>query len=87
LKDELETFERNHGTKLIHVLSEPPDNWGGHIGRIDSTLVSRIFDPARMKGWLFVLCGPPAMMEAVESTLIELGVPATQILSERFDYD
>ena len=40
-----------------------------------------------MTRWLFVLCGPPIMMEVVEDCLIDLGVPARQILSERFTYD
>lgn len=86
-KDELEAYQQQHGTQLVHVLSEPPDNWAGHVGRVDEALIRQLFSAPHMKQWLFVLCGPPAMMETAERTLIDLGVPAAQVLSERFDYD
>ena len=40
-----------------------------------------------MTKWLYVLCGPPAMIDAVEDSLITLGVSTRQILSEKFRYD
>ncbi|MFY0610800.1 MAG: ferredoxin reductase family protein [Hyphomicrobiaceae bacterium] len=85
--DELSAYERSQGTQVHYVLSQPPENWSGETGIIDCALVRRVFDAEAMKTWLFVLCGPSAMMKTVENTLIELGVPGTQILSERFDYD
>ncbi len=86
-RDELATISQEHGTEIVHVLSEPAPGWDGETGMITEDLLRRHFDsPARRK-WLFVLCGPPPMLEAVEDALIALGVPATQILSERFSYD
>ncbi len=90
--DELETLAREHGTRVVHVLSEPPAGWQGETGFVDAGLLQKIFAasggaPADMRDWLCVLCGPPPMLEAVEDGLIALGVPASQILSERFTYD
>ena len=54
---------------------------------IDAALLRRHFgDPAR-RGWLYILCGPPAMLVSVEQALRALGVPSSRILSERFVYD
>jgi predicted ferric reductase len=85
--DELEALGRDHGTHVIHVLSEPQPGWTGHVGLVDAKLIQSVFAEPEMKQRLFVLCGPSAMMEAVEDTLIGLGVPANQILAERFKYD
>ena len=85
--DELEALKRDHGTKVIHVLSEPPPSWTGPVGFVDAKLLQSMFSTPKAKEWLFILCGPNAMMEAVEDALIELGVPADQVLSERFKYD
>jgi ferredoxin-NADP reductase len=57
------------------------------VGVVDPDLIRQVFDAPGRREWLYVLCGPPAMMEVVEDTLIEMGVPAKQILSERFNYD
>jgi predicted ferric reductase len=86
-REELEELARDHGTKTVHVLSEPLAGWGGRTGQIDAELIRAVFDDPQTRQWLFVLCGPPVMMEIVEDTLIGLGVPAGQILSERFSYD
>jgi predicted ferric reductase len=83
---ELEALARDHGTQVVHVLSEPPPDWQGRVGLVDAVLVRDVFASPEMKRWLYVLCGPPAMMAGVEDALIELGVPARQILSERFSY-
>ena len=71
----------------VFVLSEPPEGWTGETGMIDSALLDRAFMPKEVQSWLFVLCGPPAMMDAVEDHLIACGAASDRILSERFDYD
>ena len=86
-RQELEELTHDHGTNVVLALYEPPENWQGHAGMADATLIRSIFKSPQMTQWLFVLCGPPIMMEIAEDTLIELGVPAHQILSERFVYD
>jgi predicted ferric reductase len=85
--DELEALARENGVEVVHALYEPPEGWTGHVGVVDPDLIRQVFDAPGRREWLYVLCGPPAMMEVVEDTLIEMGVPAKQILSERFNYD
>lgn len=84
---ELETIAREHGTEVVHVLSEPPEGWSGESGMITPELLGRLFGGQERRDWLYVLCGPPPMMTLVEDTLINLGIPATHILSEQFTYD
>ncbi len=86
-RDELETLSRDHGTKVVHVLSEPPPDWTGHTGVMDAKLISELFQSPEMKDWLYLLCGPVKMMAIVEDRLIAMGVPSKQILSERFNYN
>jgi len=85
--NELQMLSRKHGTKIVHALYEPPENWAGHIGMCDADLIRRVFNRPEMRQWLFILCGPPIMMEVAEETLIGMGVSATRILSERFNYE
>lgn len=85
-RDELEMQSREHGTKMVHALYEPPENWTGKIGMCDAHLIRQVLNQPEMRKWLFVLCGPPKMMSVAEETLIGMGVPAHQILSERFSY-
>jgi predicted ferric reductase len=75
------------GLEVTHVLGAPPPGWTGRTGRIDPALIADLFGAPARRDWLYVLCGPPAMLASVEDALIALGVPAGRILSERFDYD
>lgn len=84
---EIEALQSAPGAELALVLSEPPEGWRGRRGRIDAALIRELMQARPMQDWLFVLCGPPAMMAAVEETLIALGVASSRILSERFTYD
>lgn len=86
-REELDALARDHGTRLIHVVSEPPVGWSGRVGMVDENVIRDIFGSPGMKEWLYVLCGPPVMMDIVEDCLIDMGVPAHQIRSERFKYD
>lgn len=85
--DELNDLAQAQGAQVTHILSDPPDGWTGATGQIDAPLLRAQFGRPEQRDWLYVLCGPPAMIEAVESTLINMGVPASNILSERFRYD
>jgi ferredoxin-NADP reductase len=53
---------------------------------IGPELLDGSFTGDEFAGWLFVLCGPPIMMDTVEDHLIARGVSSGRILSERFDY-
>jgi len=86
-RDELEALDRRAGTRVVHVLSEPEPSWTGRTGMITAELIGEVFDAADAEEWLYILCGPPAMMEGVEKALLARGVPPKQILAEQFYYD
>jgi NAD(P)H-flavin reductase len=86
-REELAGLARDLPLELVHVLSEPPPGWDGATGMLSRELVrARCAEPARA-GWIFVLCGPPAMLREARAGLAALGVPAGRILEERFVYD
>ncbi|WP_420403503.1 ferric reductase-like transmembrane domain-containing protein [Nisaea sp.] len=85
--EELEALARRDGTKVVHVLSEPDAGWTGRTGLIDAELIGEVFDTEDAQDWLYVLCGPPAMLEGVEQALLARGVPPENILAEQFYYD
>ena len=81
-------FREELGTAgVTHVLSEPPEGWTGETGVVNAALLGRVLTGDQVDGWLFLICGPPAMITGVEDALIARGVSADRILSERFDYD
>jgi predicted ferric reductase len=86
-EEELSRLGRRQGSQVIHVLSEPPSGWQGMTGQIGRDTIEKVFAFAGATEWLYLVCGPPAMLDAVEDALIALGVPARQIVSERFYYD
>lgn len=85
--EDLARLRRRHRTQVVQVLLEPPDDWQGERGMVDAALVARLFAEPRHRDWLYVLCGPPAMMETVEAALLGLGVAPRRIISERFQHD
>lgn len=84
---ELQDLTKQPGSQLVHVVSEPRPDWRGLTGVIDADTLGRVFGSRDVSGWLFLVCGPPVMLEVVETALKNLGVPAQQIVSERFYYD
>jgi NAD(P)H-flavin reductase len=72
---------------MVHVVSEPGPDWRGQTGVIDADTLGQVFSSRDVSGWLFLVCGPPGMLDVVEAVLGDLGVPARQIVSERFYYD
>lgn len=84
---ELQDLTKRPGSQLVHVVSEPRPDWRGLTGVIDADTLGRVFGSRDVSGWLFLVCGPPVMLEVVETALKNLDVPAQQIVSERFYYD
>ena len=71
---------------LIHVLSRQAQEVPLLEGRIDVAKVQQLIDtllPAKSMDEVFV-CGPEAMIDAVQGALTSAGVPADRIYSERF---
>ncbi|MEQ8813285.1 MAG: ferredoxin reductase family protein [Thalassobaculum sp.] len=85
--DELAALADRPATRVVHVVSEPAADWTGEVGQIDRAIVERVFGPEGAADWLYLVCGPPAMIDVVEDALTGIGVPSGRILSERFYYD
>ncbi len=84
---ELERLAQTPTTEIVHILSEPDVDWAGETGMVDGALLDRVFTAEQFESWLFVLCGPPRMIEKIEVHLVAHGTPSDRILSERFTYD
>jgi predicted ferric reductase len=86
-RDELDALARRGHVRVHYVLSEPPEGWTGAVGQLDAALVRTLFSFPDAPHWLYLVCGPVPAMEKVERALLDLGVPASQIVAERFRYD
>lgn len=86
-EDELKMLDGKNNRDVRFVLSEPESGWGGLRGMIDRTMLDDVFGFDDAAQWLYLVCGPPAMLDVVENALIARGVPAHQIVSERFYHD
>ncbi|MCS7102154.1 MAG: ferric reductase-like transmembrane domain-containing protein [Burkholderiaceae bacterium] len=72
--------------RIHHVLAEPPPGWTGEVGAIDAPLLARLLPAEERAQWLYFVCGPAAMIDAVETALVRAGVPLQQIVAERLRY-
>jgi len=83
-REELEYLRKRHANLHVAITVDRPDEtpWTGAVGRISKEFIARnVPEIARRR---VHVCGPPAMMEAVKSALVELGVPKGKTKSEAF---
>jgi NAD(P)H-flavin reductase len=71
----------------VYLISVSPQEWFGRTGIVDQQLIESSFTAEQFENWLFVICGPVPMMDAVWAVLIAKGVPQKRILLEGFNYD
>ena len=83
-REELERLEGRMNLNVVHVLERPPENWTGETGYVTAELLSGHL-PRGYRRFQFFICGPVPMMDAAEAALVELGVPAERVHTERFD--
>lgn len=83
--DELETLKRQKdGLEVFHTLTrEQPAGWKGYGRRIDRELLNEVARPLGKSAQAFI-CGPTLLVEAAATMLVELGIPASQVRTERF---
>jgi predicted ferric reductase len=82
-REEIEALRAELALRVVHVLEQPPEGWTGERGYIDAALLQRHL-PAGVAHWQCFVCGPPAMLDAMERLLPACGVPADRIHTERF---
>lgn len=84
-RDELEGLaSRRDGFEIFHTLTRAqPRGWNGFARRIDDRMlgeVSRVYGAAA----LTYICGPTALVENAANSLLQLGLKAERIRTERF---
>jgi predicted ferric reductase len=86
--DELRDMQSDLDLEVIQILSEPPKDWNGEVGMLEPEMLAKHSPPEDERAdWLYVVCGPPPMIDEVQATLARMGVPARHVLSEKFSYD
>ena len=86
-REELASLAAASTAQVHQVLAEPPANWEGEHGVPDAALLRRCIPEQERQHAVYYICGPAAMIDAVEDTLLnEFGVPPEQVISERFRY-
>jgi predicted ferric reductase len=83
-REDLERLKERLDLTVVHVLERPPEDWAGERGYLTAEVLLRHLPPAYRR-FQFFICGPDPMMDAAEAALIELGVPAERVHTERFD--
>jgi ferredoxin-NADP reductase len=60
----------------------PPEDWGGHIGRVDATLID---EAARsLESGIAFVCGSNGFVESATQLLLQSGFEPSRIRTERF---
>lgn len=84
-RDELENLaEMDPTLEVRHTLTrDQPEGWTGFQRRIDRTMLEEVAWPPSEQPHVFV-CGPTPLVEAVATTLVELGHEPALVKTERF---
>lgn len=83
--DELEQLRgKMDGLEVFHTLtrSQPP-GWSGYSRRIDRAMLREVVQPLGSSPQVFI-CGPTALVESAANSLVQIGVPSSQVKTERF---
>jgi ferredoxin-NADP reductase len=81
--DELTALERdNENISLVLVMTEDPE-WEGEKRRIDADVLRDHLD-GELGDFVYLVAGPPGMVDAMEKTVRDAGVPEDQVRPARF---
>lgn len=83
-REELDDLAGQMNLQIIHVLSQPPTGWEGESGYVTGE-VMKGYLPRQYKRFVYFVCGPEPLMDAMEKVLPELGIPPQNVHTERFD--
>lgn len=86
-RTELEGLQATMGLRLFLPLREPSPAWPHPNGDVTQDVLAHCLGRRPNAEALYLVCGPPAMMDSVEAALLALGVPSGRIVCERFRYD
>ncbi|WP_245243243.1 ferric reductase-like transmembrane domain-containing protein [Pararhodobacter sp. SW119] len=83
---EIAAAEAQLDLKVMLLSEEDGADWTGEVGRLDHDRLRRLLeglDPART---VALMCGPGGMVTAVSDALLDVGLPMSNVIYERFDY-
>jgi predicted ferric reductase len=83
-REEIKALQERLNLRAVHVLEQAPDDWKEEKGFVNADILKRHLPEDRARREHFI-CGPEPMMNAVEKTLNQLGVPFAKFHSERFN--
>lgn len=83
-RDELAALAAEMELKVVYVLEQVQSGEDAETGYVTVEVLRRHL-PRQYRRYQFYICGPPAMMDAMERILPGLGVPPGAIHTERFD--
>ena len=83
--DELDALaEGGNGLQVAHTFTRAaPEGWDGFTRRIDVEMVTDVFDRLGAVGRAYI-CGPDGFVETAANALVDAGVTAERIRTERF---
>lgn len=81
--DELSELERDNPNFHLVLTMTDDRSWEGETRRIDANLLRDHLD-SDLGSFTYLVAGPPAMVEAMEQTLMDAGVPEERIRPQRF---
>ena len=82
-REELDQLVDSLDITIVYVLASPDQDWEGETGFINQDIVKKYL-PEQYKRFVYFVCGPQPLMDAMEAALPALGVPAEKVFSERF---
>lgn len=85
-KDELQQAAKVIQLDVNYVLYEPLPDWQGLTGYLDSFTIPTVLDMENPEKWLYLLCGPPLMLDNAVVVLKSAEIPKKQIIFEKFTY-
>ena len=75
---------RSDGLRVIHTFTRSqPAGWTGYARRIDAHMIAEILEATGRMAQVFV-CGPTPLVEVAAEGLVGLGLPPSQVKTERF---
>jgi predicted ferric reductase len=85
LREEVLALRSKMNLEVIMALTDPPADWSGEVGRITPQMLMRHLPEKAYRRWMYIICGPNPMINAMESVLTTIEVPVGQVYAERFD--
>jgi predicted ferric reductase len=83
-REDIAAFAGALNLTTVYVFEGPEASWEGERGFVTADVLRRHL-PRQYRRFLYFVCGPVPMMDALEKTLVDIGVPAGAVQTERFD--